>query len=151
MRFSTKSRFATTAMMYLALNGKGTPATAAEISQDQGISISYLEQLFARLRRAGLVTGVRGPGGGYMLAKPAEEITLADIATAVDPNAYISRAQNVVDLHTVGRNATRDMWDALSMRFHDFLRAINLAEAVRLTGQVLPGSTPRLEGKRASG
>ena len=84
MRLSTKGRYAVTAMMDIALHEKQGPVTLAEISQCQGISLSYLEQLFSKLRKHGLVTGVRGPGGGYRLAKTADKISIADIIQSVD-------------------------------------------------------------------
>ena len=84
MKLSTKGRYTVTAMLDLALNDGKNPVTLAEISQCQGISLSYLEQLFARLRKAGLVAGVRGPGGGYVLNKPYSEITIGDIVEAID-------------------------------------------------------------------
>ena len=84
MRLSTKGRYAVTAMLDLALNSGKGPVTLADISVNQGISLSYLEQLFAALRSKQLVRGVRGPGGGYYLGKPAEEVSIADIICAVD-------------------------------------------------------------------
>ena len=84
MRLSTKSRYAITAMLDLALNGTKGPVTLAEISENQNISLSYLEQLFASLRAKGLVRGVRGPGGGYFLARDAGKISIADVFCAVD-------------------------------------------------------------------
>ena len=84
MRLSTKGRYAVTAMMDIALHQKVGPVTLADISQCQGISLSYLEQLFAKLRKGGLVKGVRGPGGGYRLARPADQISVADIIQSVD-------------------------------------------------------------------
>ena len=82
MRLSTKGRYSVTAMLDLAIHDKAGPVTLADISQCQGISLSYLEQLFSRLRKGGLVKGVRGPGGGYRLAKPASEINIAEIIHA---------------------------------------------------------------------
>src|SRR5690606_41398005 len=83
MKLSTKGRYAITAMMELALRHKQGPVTLADISVEQSISVSYLEQLFAQLRKHGLVTGLRGPGGGYCLRRPASEISVADILRAV--------------------------------------------------------------------
>ncbi|HAS52295.1 MAG TPA: Fe-S cluster assembly transcriptional regulator IscR, partial [Gammaproteobacteria bacterium] len=84
MKLSTKGRYAVTAMMHLAIHDRNGPVTLAEISQCQGISLSYLEQLFSKLRRRGLVEGVRGPGGGYRLALIPDQVTIADIVSAVD-------------------------------------------------------------------
>ncbi|MCB1666688.1 MAG: Rrf2 family transcriptional regulator, partial [Pseudomonadales bacterium] len=91
MRLSTKGRYAVTAMMDLAIHGEESSVTLADISECQGISLSYLEQLFARLRREGLVEGVRGPGGGYRLAKAAATITVADIINAVGEGVDATR------------------------------------------------------------
>ncbi len=84
MKLSTKGRYAVTALADIALNGEARPVTLAEISRRQDISLAYLEQLFVRLRRAGIVTSVRGPGGGYLLAQEPEELRICDIMTAVD-------------------------------------------------------------------
>jgi Rrf2 family iron-sulfur cluster assembly transcriptional regulator len=130
MRLSTKARFAVSAMMYLATRkGKG-PSNAHEICADQDISVSYLEQLFANLRKEGLVVGVRGPGGGYRLGRPATEITIADIVTAVDDHAYVKRANNVIDLIHGEHGRVQRMWRDLSTRLYEFLGEITLAEAV---------------------
>ena len=91
MKLSTKGRYAVTAMMDIALHEKVGPVTLADISQCQGISLSYLEQLFSKLRRNGLVKGVRGPGGGYRLAKPASEISVADIIDSVDEKLDLTK------------------------------------------------------------
>ena len=95
MRLSTKGRYSVTAMLDLAIHDKAGPVTLADISQCQGISLSYLEQLFARLRKSGLVKGVRGPGGGYRLARPASEISIAEIICSVDENVDAFK----LDLH----------------------------------------------------
>ncbi|MCK4708936.1 MAG: Rrf2 family transcriptional regulator, partial [Gammaproteobacteria bacterium] len=90
MRLSTKGRYGVTAMMDLAIHDNAGPVTLADISQCQGISLSYLEQLFSKLRKHGLVDGVRGPGGGYKLARPADSITVAEIIMAVDEKVDIT-------------------------------------------------------------
>jgi Rrf2 family iron-sulfur cluster assembly transcriptional regulator len=126
MKLSTKGRHAITAMMELALHQKIGPVTLADISSQQSISISYLEQLFAKLRQHGLVTGMRGPGGGYYLAHPASEITIAQVLNAVD---------DMVKHHEIPI-AERDipgsllMWQRLSSQVYDYLDGITLAEAV---------------------
>ncbi|MDJ0862519.1 MAG: Rrf2 family transcriptional regulator, partial [Gammaproteobacteria bacterium] len=91
MRLTTKGRYAVTAMLDLALHADRTPITLADISQRQGISLSYLEQLFSRLRKQGLVESTRGPGGGYRLGRPAEEIAVASVITAVDESVDATR------------------------------------------------------------
>lgn len=126
MKLSTKGRHAVTAMMELALQHEKGPVTLADISAQQSISISYLEQLFARLRQHGLVTGMRGPGGGYCLARPASEITIASILATVDD---VSRREE--QPHTQGEvPAGVQMWLQLSNRIFDYLNSITLQEAV---------------------
>jgi Rrf2 family iron-sulfur cluster assembly transcriptional regulator len=127
MKLSTKGRHAVTAMMELALQHNKGPVTLADISAQQSISISYLEQLFARLRQHGLVTGMRGPGGGYCLARPAAEITIASILATVDD---VSRREEMP--HTQGEiPAGAQMWLHLSNRIFDFLNSITLEEVVK--------------------
>jgi len=121
MKLSTKGRHAVTAMMELALQHDKGPVTLADISAQQSISISYLEQLFARLRQHGLVTGMRGPGGGYCLARPAGEITVANILATVDD---VSRREETA------KTAGAQMWLHLSNRIYDYLDSITLEEAV---------------------
>ena len=126
MKLSTKGRHAVTAMMELALQHNKGPVTLADISAQQSISISYLEQLFARLRQHGLVTGMRGPGGGYCLARPATETTIASILATVDD---VSRREEMP--HTQGEiPAGAQMWLHLSNRIFDFLNSITLDEVV---------------------
>ena len=126
MKLSTKGRHAVTAMMELALQHKTGPVTLADISAQQSISISYLEQLFARLRQHSLVTGMRGPGGGYCLARPASEITIASILATVDD---VSRREEMP--HTQGEVPIgAQMWLQLSNRIYDYLNSITLEEAV---------------------
>ncbi|MDH3560892.1 MAG: Rrf2 family transcriptional regulator, partial [Gammaproteobacteria bacterium] len=122
----TKGRHAVTAMMELALHQDKGPVTLADISAQQSISISYLEQLFARLRQNGLVTGMRGPGGGYCLARSASEITIATILNAVD---------DMVMRHEITSAETEIpgsllMWQRLSNQVYDYLDGITLDEAV---------------------
>lgn len=127
MKLSTKGRYAVTAMMDLALHTEQGPVTLAEISHAQGISLSYLEQLFAALRRKGLVTGVRGPGGGYRLGKSPGEITVASIITAVDDGAA---AGGRMDAHG-DRCLTHDLWMDLSRQIYEFLDGITLEQLAR--------------------
>ncbi len=128
MRLSTKGRYAVTAMLDLAIcEGKG-PITLADISQCQGISLSYLEQLFAKLRREGLVEGVRGPGGGYRLAKPSAEITVAAIISAVDEKVDATQCEGREDCQRGERCLTHDLWTSLSAQIFDYLEGINLAD-----------------------
>ncbi len=127
MRLSTKGRYAVTAMLDLAIHdGKG-PVTLADISQCQGISLSYLEQLFAKLRRDGLVEGVRGPGGGYRLAKPATDISIADIIGAVDEKVEATLCDGKENCQDGERCLTHDLWSSLSAQIFSYLDGINLA------------------------
>ncbi len=127
MKLSTKGRHAVTAMMELALYQKKGPVTLADISVKQSISISYLEQLFAKLRQHGLVTGMRGPGGGYCLARDAGEITIANILNAVD-DMVKRQGTSVAEGDIPG---SLQMWQRLSDRVYEYLDGISLAEAVQ--------------------
>ncbi|HKK06480.1 MAG TPA: Fe-S cluster assembly transcription factor [Gammaproteobacteria bacterium] len=130
MRLSTKGRYAVTAMMDLALRAHQGPVTLADISSNQGISNSYLEQLFSRLRKNGLVTGVRGPRGGYRLARGAHEITVADIISAVDESVDATRCRGKENCQDGERCLTHELWMELSASLFDFLDSITLAQYV---------------------
>ncbi len=130
MRLSTKGRYAVTAMLDLALNGQDGPVTLSEISENQGISLSYLEQLFAALRARKLVRGVRGPGGGYYLGRPADEISIADIICAVDEWVEFTRCRGKEDCRGGQRCLTHSLWDDLSRQIYEFLTDITLADLV---------------------
>ena len=128
MRLTTKGRYAVTAMLDLAVHATDGPITLADISQRQGISLSYLEQLFSKLRKNEIVTSTRGPGGGYRLANAPEEVSIVAIITAVD-ESYAAKACSEAG-HCQGAAArclTHDLWDELSMKIHDFLEEITLA------------------------
>ena len=130
MRLTTKGRFAVTAMLDLALNEDAKPVTLAGISERQAISLSYLEQLFSRLRRQGLVTSVRGPGGGYRLAKAHSEISVSHIITAVDELIDATQCGGKEDCHDEGRCMTHDLWASLNNKILDYLSGVTLAELV---------------------
>lgn len=130
MKLSTKGRYAVTAMMDLAIHDQFGPVTLAEISHCQGISLSYLEQLFAKLRRKGLVEGVRGPGGGYRLARPADRVTVADIISAVDEKVDATRCSGKENCDNGRRCLTHDLWSELSQQIFSFLKGITLAQFV---------------------
>jgi len=145
MRLTTKGRFAVTAMLDLALHeaqelaaqvaptsqGVGSkPITLAGISERQHISLSYLEQLFSRLRKDGLVSSVRGPGGGYRLAKPASEISVSNIITAVDELIDATQCGGTENCHDEGRCMTHDLWTALNGKILEYLSGVSLAELV---------------------
>ena len=134
MRISTKGRYSVTAMLDLAIHDKAGPVTLGDISQCQGISLSYLEQLFSNLRKSGLVKGVRGPGGGYRLARPAGEISIAEIITAVDESVDVTRCQGQGDCQDGERCLTHELWSDLSDRLYNFLDKITLAQFVDRPG-----------------
>ena len=131
MKLSTKGRYAVTAMMDLVLHEQEGPVTLAEISESQRISLSYLEQLFARLRRAGLVSGVRGPGGGYRLALAPEQISVAAVIEAVDENLDATRCKGRRNCQQGERCLTHDLWTELSCQIYEFLSGITLDQLAR--------------------
>jgi len=131
MRLTTKGRFAVTAMVDLALRGGAEPVTLAEISGRQHISLSYLEQLFGKLRRQGLVKSVRGPGGGYRLAKPMPGISVADIILAVDEPIDATQCGGKENCQDERKCLTHDLWANLNAHIFSYLRAVTLAELVR--------------------
>ncbi|TXH69376.1 MAG: Rrf2 family transcriptional regulator [Thiothrix sp.] len=130
MKLSTKGRYAVTAMMDLAIHDYEGPVTLADISNCQGISLSYLEQLFAKLRKSGLVEGVRGPGGGYRLGKPAGQISIADIIAAVDENIDATRCKGNEDCHGGEKCLTHQLWTDLSKSLYEFLDGLTLASFI---------------------
>ena len=132
MRLTTKGRFAVTAMIDLALRVGMGPVTLAAISQRQRISLSYLEQLFGKLRRSRLVESTRGPGGGYTLARKAAEITIADIVLAVDEQLDATSCGGKEDCmgNFGGPCMTHELWSALNERMLEFLRAVTLQRLV---------------------
>ena len=131
MRLSTKGRYAVTAMLDLALHESRGPVTLADISANQGISLSYLEQLFACLRNKELVRGIRGPGGGYHLARPADQISIANIICAVDEWVEFTRCKGRENCHAGQRCLTHTLWDELSAEIYDFLCGISLGDLVK--------------------
>ena len=130
MRLTTKGRYAVTAMLDLALHAQDRPITLADISQRQGISLSYLEQLFSKLRKQGLVSSARGPGGGYRLSRPAEEINVASVITAVDEKVYVTKCEGRGDCQGGDACLTHELWFDLSEQIHNFLGGITLGELV---------------------
>ena len=130
MKLTTKGRYAVTAMLDLALSQGLGPINLAEISSRQGISLSYLEQLFSRLRKQGLVDSARGPGGGYLLGKPARDISIVDVIRAVDESFDATRCGGSKDCHGEQRCITHDLWEALSQQIADFLAGISLHDLV---------------------
>ena len=130
MRLTTKGRFAVTAMIDLALHNGSGPVTLAEISGRQKISLSYLEQLFGKLRRHQLVESVRGPGGGYCLAKDMAALSVAEIILAVDEPIDATQCGGKENCHDDQKCLTHDLWAALNERIFDYLGAVSLRQLV---------------------
>ena len=131
MRLTTKGRYAVTSMLDLALNQAGGPIPLAGISARQDISLSYLEQLFAQLRRRGLVQSVRGPGGGYHLGKEARQINIAEVIEAVNETTDATRCQGAGDCQKGDTCLTHHLWMDLSDQIRDFLGDITLHDLVK--------------------
>ncbi len=130
MKLTTKGRYAVTAMLDLALHYEQGAVTLSDIAGRQGISLSYLEQLFARLRRSGLVESVRGPGGGYNLATAPGQISVAEIILAINENIDATRCGGEKNCDGEERCLTHYLWEGLSERIHEFLSGITLADLV---------------------
>ena len=130
MKLTTKGRYAVTAMLDLALHYEREPINLADISGRQAISLSYLEQLFSRLRKQGLVESARGPGGGYMLARPSTQITIADVVHAVDESVDATKCGGQKNCHGEDPCLTHDLWEDLSQQISSFLSGITLADLV---------------------
>ena len=128
MRLTTKGRYAVTAMLDLALHAHNGPTSLSDISQRQEISLSYLEQLFARLRRAGLVSSVRGPGGGYLLSQPADAISVSKVIDAVNESVDATRCQGLSDCQQGDTCLTHHLWCELSVQIRHFLDDMTLAQ-----------------------
>lgn len=128
MRLTTKGRYAVTAMLDLAFHSQIKPVTLTEIATRQTISLSYLEQLFARLRRAGMVKGVRGPGGGYTLCGLASDINIADIIAAVDEPIHATKCGGEANCQKDQACLTHDLWMGLSEQIREYLKGITLGE-----------------------
>jgi len=149
MRLTTKGRYAVTAVLDLAFHQQGGPVSLADISKRQGISLSYLEQLFSRLRRNDVVSSTRGPGGGYSLARAEEDISMAQIINAVDESYDATSCGG--EGTCSGDNfqcLTHDLWQELSQEIHGFLNGITLAE-MKSREDVLDVAK-RQEGRAAS-
>jgi Rrf2 family iron-sulfur cluster assembly transcriptional regulator len=148
MRLTTKGRFAVTAMIDVAMHGTNGPVTLAAVSERQRISLSYLEQLFGKLRRHGLVDSVRGPGGGYNLARGAEAVSVADVIVAVDEpidQTQCGGRENCLDDR---RCMTHELWAALNSHIFSFLSSVTLADLVRQQQQPKNGDVAILQDHR---
>ena len=130
MRLTTKGRFAVTAMIDLAMRQHNGPVTLAGISQRQRISLSYLEQLFGKLRRHALVQSTRGPGGGYTLARPMSDVSVADIIYAVDEPLDATQCGGRENCDNDQRCRTHDLWASLNRVMVDFLDSVSLQDLV---------------------
>jgi Rrf2 family iron-sulfur cluster assembly transcriptional regulator len=131
MRLTTKGRFAVTAMIDVAMHGTNAPVTLAGVSQRQKISLSYLEQLFGKLRRHSLVDSVRGPGGGYRLARAPETITVAEVIVAVDEPIDATQCAGRESCKDDGKRCmTHELWANLNTHIFSYLRSVSLAELV---------------------
>ena len=139
MKLSAKGRYAVMAICDLATSTDGRPVALAEIAERQDISLSYLEQLFAKLRRAGVVKSVRGPGGGYLHARPLKDITIASIVAAVEQTDAAEKPVPVSEQKPV----THDLWEQLGNQVHWFLKRVSVAD-------VLGGEVPGAVGKAAN-
>jgi len=148
MRLSTKGRYAVMAMADLATHEVGSrPVSLADIAERQEISLSYLEQLFAKLRRGGLVSSVRGPGGGYRLSRPSDDVRIADIIMAVDEPISATRCRSNCAKGCASQGArciTHDLWEELGRQIHVFLSSVTLADVVekRVLGRAQLGLPP---------
>lgn len=128
MKLTTKGRYAVTAMLDLALHAGDGPVALADISERQAISLSYLEQLFARVRKRGLVSSTRGPGGGYALNMSAADISISDVIAAVDENVDTTSCGGATSCQGDIRCLTHDLWTDLSQQINSFLSGISLQD-----------------------
>ena len=154
MRLSTKGRYAVMALVDLAGHSNGRPVALADISGRQEISLSYLEQLFAKLRRAGLVKSVRGPGGGYLLARTADDTRISDAIMAVDEPIRATRCKpnSGTGCHTdKSRCLTHDLWEELSHQIHLFLNSVSLADVCEKRVLGRSGSVAKTDGAEING
>jgi Rrf2 family transcriptional regulator, iron-sulfur cluster assembly transcription factor len=149
MRLTTKGRFAVTAMVDLAICGGQAPVTLASISERQKISLSYLEQLFGKLRRHKIVESVRGPGGGYFLARPSALISVADIIMAVDEPVDATKCGGKGDCHDERQCITHDLWMGLNKALYTHLAAVDLQQLVDSQGKPGTETAPVVIRKRA--
>ncbi|ASJ75183.1 Fe-S cluster assembly transcriptional regulator IscR [Granulosicoccus antarcticus] len=130
MKLTTKGRYAVTAMLDLALHGNSGPVSLAEISVRQEISLSYLEQLFSKLRRSGLVVSTRGPGGGYSVARQLHEVAVSEIIVAVNESVDATQCGGKENCHSHGRCLTHDLWEGLSAQIEEFLGSVSLQDMI---------------------
>lgn len=128
MKLTSKGRYAVTAILDLAFHAQAGPVALSHISRRQDISLSYLEQLFTRLRKQQLVSSTRGPGGGYSLSRPTSEIAVAEVIAAVDEAVDTTRCSGAVNCHDGQQCLTHELWDDLSQQIYEFLDDISLQD-----------------------
>ncbi|HQO30223.1 MAG TPA: Fe-S cluster assembly transcriptional regulator IscR [Accumulibacter sp.] len=148
MRLTTKGRFAVTAMIDLAMRCADGPVALAGISERQKISLSYLEQLFGKLRRHGLVDSVRGPGDGYCLARPTNELTVTDIIRAVDEQLDATQCGGRENCQDDARCMTHELWATLNDKMYEYLSSVKLAELVEGQRKKMGGNAVVLQDRR---
>lgn len=150
MRLTTRGRYAVTAMLDLAIHADDGPVNLADISRRQSISLAYLEQLFSRLRRGGLVASVRGPGGGYYLNHDTAEIVIANIIDAVSESVDVTRCQGQGNCQQGETCLTHHLWEDLSQQIHEFLGQISLADLMQRNDiRRIAGDQDQREGSSA--
>lgn len=155
MKLTTKGRYAVTAMLDLAIHDDQGPITLADISERQGISLSYLEQLFSKLRKNGLVSSARGPGGGYRLSRSSKDICVVDVITAVDEKIDTRRCEGAENCQGDQTCLTHALWCDLSDQIHKFLKGISLGDlvqnhAIREVAERQERDVSRIKEKRIS-
>ena len=151
MKLSTKGRYAVMAMADLANNADGKPVSLAEVAERQEISLSYLEQLFGKLRKGGIVKSVRGPGGGYLLSRPADDMRVSDIIMAVDEPITATRCKpgSSAGCHSdKSRCLTHDLWEELSNQIYLYLSTVSLGDVCNK--RVRDSSTRTYQGSTAA-
>lgn len=142
MQLTTKGRYAVTAMLDLSMHGDGKPVNLAEISERQGISVSYLEQLFSKLRREALVSSIKGPGGGYILGRDAFAISISDVIAAVDEKMDATNCAGEGNCFNGEECMTHQLWEDLSNQLKSFLGAISLGSLVEKQFEKQAEKTP---------
>lgn len=130
MKLTSKGRYAVTAMLDVAIHASTGPVSLADISERQGISLSYLEQLFSRLRKHGLVTSIRGPGGGYRLGKCSAQIAVSEVIQAVNESVNATKCGGKGNCQSGHQCLTHTLWEGLSQKIEEFLQGITLSELV---------------------
>jgi Rrf2 family iron-sulfur cluster assembly transcriptional regulator len=130
MKLTTKSRYAVTAMLDIAYYDKGSPISLPEIAGRQNISLSYLEQLFSRLKKNGLVKSIKGPGGGYKLSKDANDIVISDVINAVDENVETTACNGKANCNNSSQCLSHNLWEDLGAEINNFLSDVTLQQVI---------------------